>query len=78
MLLPFLSEPMRFGVFVFRREINIYWDLRILLDVDAETSIARALQRDRGPIDGPEIIEKKYRLRYEPAGGFTSMRSIPN
>jgi uridine kinase len=55
------------GVFVFRREINTYWDLRILLDVDAETSTARALQRDRGTIDGPEIIEKKYRLRYEPA-----------
>ena len=55
------------GVFVFRREIDTYWDLRILLDVDAETSIARAVQRDRSPIDGPEIIEKKYRLRYEPA-----------
>jgi uridine kinase len=55
------------GVFVFRREINAYWDLRILVDVDAETSIARALQRDHNGIDGPEIIDKKYRLRYEPA-----------
>jgi uridine kinase len=55
------------GVFVFRREINTRWDFRILVDVEAETSIMRALQRDCSPINGPEIVEKKYRLRYEPA-----------
>jgi uridine kinase len=55
------------GVFVFRREINTFWDFRILVDVDAETSIARAVQRDCSPSNGPEIVEKKYRLRYEPA-----------
>jgi uridine kinase len=55
------------GVFVFRQEIGAYWDLRILVDVDAETSIARAVKRDASVIGGPEIAEKKYRLRYEPA-----------
>jgi uridine kinase len=55
------------GVFVFRQEINTWWDLRILVDVDADTSIARALQRDCSPSNGLEIVEKKYRLRYEPA-----------
>lgn len=54
------------GVFLFRREIDAYWDLRILVDVDAETSIARAVQRDAGSEDR-EIIERKYRVRYEPA-----------
>jgi uridine kinase len=53
------------GIFVLRSQINRYWDLRILVDVDAEASIARAIQRDA---DGSlEVTEEKYRLRYEPA-----------
>ena len=54
------------GVFLFRREIDSYWDLRILVEVDPETSIERAVRRDAGA-DGREVIERKYRLRYEPA-----------
>jgi uridine kinase len=55
------------GLFLFRREINSYWDFRILLEIDAESSIARAVQRNTGTVDSREIVEKKYRLRYEPA-----------
>lgn len=55
------------GVFVLRTEINRYWDLRILVDVDAESSIERAIERDNGSLGSREIVEKKYRLRYEPA-----------
>ncbi|HEY6347711.1 MAG TPA: hypothetical protein VIY49_39975 [Bryobacteraceae bacterium] len=36
------------GLFLFRREIDSFWDLRILLDVDFETSLARAIGRDAG------------------------------
>jgi uridine kinase len=54
------------GVFLGRKELDPYWDLRILVNVDAETSIARAVQRDAGTSDRSEI-EKKYRVRYEPA-----------
>lgn len=53
------------GVFVLRRELNSCWDLRILMDVDAETSISRAVQRDGG--QDRETTEKKNRVRYEPA-----------
>jgi len=53
------------GVFLFRRELDPYWDLRVLVEVDAETSIERAVQRDAG--DGRDVTERKYRLRYEPA-----------
>jgi uridine kinase len=52
------------GVFVLRQELARCWDVRILVDVDAETTIARAVARDRGD---REIIERKYRVRYEPA-----------
>src|SRR5262249_59329107 len=34
------------GVFLFRRELNSYWDFRVLLDVDADLSISRAITRD--------------------------------
>lgn len=54
------------GIFLGRKELDPYWDLRILVDVDAETSIARAVVRDAAGSD-PREIEKKYRLRYEPA-----------
>ena len=62
------------GVFVLRQEVDQYWDLRILVDVDAESSIARAIERDITERDSGmlgsrerEIIERKYHLRYEPA-----------
>jgi len=53
------------GVFVLRRELDPYWDLRILVDVDAETSLSRTLQRDGGA--DREGTERKNRVRYEPA-----------
>jgi uridine kinase len=53
------------GVFLFRRELDPYWDLRVLVEVDTETSIERAVQRDAA--DGRDVIERKYRQRYEPA-----------
>lgn len=55
------------GVFVLRKAINPYWDLRILVDVDAECSISRAVERDAGDVGSREITLNKYRLRYEPA-----------
>ena len=53
------------GLFLFRREIDAYWDYRILIDVDPETSLARALVRDT--VDPPDVIRRKYAERYEPA-----------
>lgn len=35
------------GVYAFRPEINHFWDLRIWLEVDAETSVRRGAQRDQ-------------------------------
>jgi uridine kinase len=55
------------GVFLFRRKLNSYWDFSILLDVDADASICRALIRDNG-VSGPaDVVKRKYDLRYEPA-----------
>ena len=53
------------GLFLFRQELNVYWDFRILLDIDAETSLARAIARDT--VDATDIVRRKYELRYEPA-----------
>lgn len=55
------------GVFLFRRELNAYWDFRVLLDVDAPTSVARAVERDAGPDADADVVRRKYDVRYEPA-----------
>lgn len=51
------------GVFVLRGELDPHWDLRILVDVDGESSIARAVARDGGTAE----VERKNRVRYEAA-----------
>ena len=55
------------GVFVFRSRINRYWDYRILVDVDAETSLARSVARDTGLIGTADVVRRKLEVRYEPA-----------
>jgi uridine kinase len=55
------------GIFVFRRQINSYWDYRILVDVDAETSCARSVIRDTGVIGPADVVRRKFDERYEPA-----------
>ncbi len=55
------------GVFLFRRELNAYWDLRVLLHVDAPTSLSRAIERDTGGIGSADVVRRKYECRYEPA-----------
>ncbi len=36
------------GVFAFRPQVNDYWDFRIWLDVDEQTSVRRGTERDQG------------------------------
>jgi len=55
------------GIFVFRKQINGYWDYRILVDVDSETSLARSVARDTGVIGPAEAVRRKLEVRYEPA-----------
>jgi uridine kinase len=55
------------GIFVFRSRINAYWDYRILVDVDAATSLARSVIRDTGLIGPAEVVRRKLEVRYEPA-----------
>ncbi|MBZ5631545.1 MAG: hypothetical protein LAO55_00335 [Acidobacteriia bacterium] len=55
------------GIFVFRSQINAFWDYRILVDIDAETSFARSLARDTGVIGPADVVRRKLEIRYEPA-----------
>jgi len=65
------------GIFVLRDAINEYWDLRVLVDVDAATSIERAVERDAAGSGARDVIEQKYRLRYEPAWQIYIERERP-
>jgi uridine kinase len=55
------------GLFLFRRELNAYWDFRILLDVDAATCLSRDLDRYGGVTSPADILRRKFEVRYEPA-----------
>lgn len=54
------------GVFLFRREIERYWDLKIFVDINFQTSIKRALERDLYLFGDEEEILNKYWKRYIP------------
>jgi uridine kinase len=55
------------GIFLLRRELDPWWDIKILLDVDPATALTRALARDIGAIGPSDVIQRKYEVRYERA-----------
>jgi uridine kinase len=65
------------GVFLFRRELDAYWDFRILVHVGSATSVSRAIERDAGGIGEVEIVRAKYEKRYEPAWLMYDARDEP-
>ena len=54
------------GVFLFRREIERYWDLKIFVEINFQTSIQRALARDLHLFGDEAEILKRYQERYIP------------
>lgn len=54
------------GVFLFRPELLRYWDVKIFVEVDFETSLNRALERDLYLFGIKEEIERRYNERYIP------------
>jgi uridine kinase len=54
------------GVFLFRPELRRYWDFKIFVEIDFETSLKRALERDVYLFGEQEEITKRYREKYIP------------
>jgi uridine kinase len=54
------------SVFAFRPEYDDRWDFRVWLDVDAEASLARGIERDAAR-EGPEQAASLHRDRYHAA-----------
>lgn len=52
------------GVFAYRPEINSYWDLRIWVEIDAELSVRRGIERDVEIEGSVEEAEALHRDRY--------------
>ena len=65
------------GLFLFRPELNIYWDYRILVHIPPETSLERGLARDVTLFGSPEAVERRYNHRYEPAWQIYESRDAP-
>jgi uridine kinase len=54
------------GVFLLRPELAGYWDYAIFVDVSFETSLKRAMCRDRYLFGDPEEVRRRYIQRYIP------------
>jgi uridine kinase len=52
------------GAFAYRPEINHYWDLRIWVDIDAELSVLRGIERDAAMDGSAAAAEALHRDRY--------------
>lgn len=63
------------GIFALRRELEPYWDFKILLDVDPPTALSRAFVRN-SPMT-PDVVQLRYERRYEPAWQFYLAKDPP-
>lgn len=55
------------GVFLLRPELINEWDYKIFIQVDFDTSLRRALERDLSLFDSAEEVNYLYQQRYLPA-----------
>jgi uridine kinase len=55
------------GVFLFRPELNDYWDFRIRLEVEFQIAIERSCLRDLALYGSAEAIRHRFATRYVPA-----------
>src|SRR5262249_485902 len=54
------------GVFLFRPELNGYWDFRIFVNVSIEAAKERAIRRDSLLMGGEAEARRRYETRYYP------------
>jgi uridine kinase len=54
------------GGFLLRPELRDFWDYRIFVQIRAETSLARGLQRDSYRLGGEAATRERYLKRYLP------------
>ncbi|MBA3378714.1 MAG: uridine kinase [Chloroflexia bacterium] len=79
---PLLAQPdavvLVDGVFLFRPELDDLWDLRIVIDVDAEDSLRRGPRRDLAWMDSIAAAEAKYHSTYIPGEDHYDALVKPN
>lgn len=54
------------GVFLFRPELDQYWDFRIFVEVDFDEALRRACERDTALFGSADAVRDRYRARYIP------------
>ncbi len=54
------------GVFLYRPEIDQFWDFRVLVDVPLAVSLDRGIARDAEHFGGPAGARERYEQRYVP------------
>ena len=66
------------GVFLLRPELEGVWDFTIFLQIDFQTILARAMQRDVSLLGSPAAVRLRYLNRYLPAQQMYLSRSRPD
>ena len=54
------------GVFLFRPELDDYWDYRIFVEITPELSLLRGVPRDAGWVGSEEEARRRYKERWIP------------
>jgi len=66
------------GLFLQKQELDPFWDIRIFLEIDADTCLDRAFKRDIQYYKSFELIMQKYQQRNLPAHQIYLERCRPN
>lgn len=65
------------GVFLFRPELEAFWDYKIFMDIGFEQSLLRGTERDADILGGTEAAQEKYLKRYIPGQKIYHERVLP-
>jgi len=58
------------GILLLQPALAAHWDYFIWIDVDIETTIARACQRDASWVGSTEAVERRYRQFRQPLSEY--------
>ncbi len=65
------------GLFLPRRELRQFWNLRVLLEVVEDERLKRAYERDAARLGGVEGVDRRYKARYFPGYAMYLDRDVP-
>jgi len=66
------------GVFLYRPEIDLFWDFRVFVDIPLSVSLSRGVVRDAEHFGGEEGARERYVKRYIPGQEIYLREVVPS